>query len=222
MSQLDSSRIKLRKYSKKVGSTGDIVKMAAPKTASFIYNALRVGPRLILRSAFELFRANNVTRVLSALILISFDTFSLAKGRISKKQFVINVVLALMMLVGGTAGWVLGTEILSLLIENAVLSILAGLIGAGVLGTALGMLWDKIIHIFWRDDTEEMLEILNHEFLRLCHHHGLNQDEAEDLSQKIIVKDQLIKDIYAQADRHGFASSVLRHHFKEKEFEGNV
>ena len=207
----------------KLGSTGEIIKLAAPKTVQILYNALRIGPRLILRSAFELLRANTITRLLSALILISFDTINLLRKRISKKQYVINVVLAFMMLVGGTAGWLFGKEIIGVVVESAALAIIFGLVGAGIFGTALGMVWDRIIHRFWRNDSDEMLEILNQEFLLLCYKNGLSQQEAEITKLKVeaFLKEQFLKDMFIQENREAYAQSALLVYF-EKEFDRNV
>jgi len=205
-----NSALQLTIQKKKIGSANDIARMAAPKTAQMLYNALRVGPRLILRSAFELLRANMATRVISVVVLLVIDKFSLIKGRISVKQFIINVTLALMLLVGGTAGWMLGSHALSLIIENLILGIIAGLLGAGILSALLSFAVNKIIHLFVQDDTEDMLEIYSQCFAALAEEHMLNNEEICAVTDSICMSRELISDIFAKkTDRHGYAHAKL-------------
>ena len=209
-SEICESCLKLAIQKKKIGSANDIARLAAPKTAQMLYNAMRVGPRLILRSAFELLRANMITRVISVVVLLAIDKFNLFKGRISVKQFVINVTLALMLLVGGTAGWFLGSHALSLIMESLVLSILAGLIGAGILSAGLSFLVNRIIHLFVQDDTEDMLEIYNRCFADLCKEHGLTSDEICTAAENICMSKEMVRDIFTEkADRMAFACTKL-------------
>jgi len=209
-SQICGSCLKLTIQNKKVGSANDIARLAAPKTAQMLYNAMRVGPRLILRSAFELLRANMITRVISVVVLLAIDKFSLIKGRISVKQFIINVTLALMLLVGGTAGWFLGSQALSLVMESLVLGILAGLIGAGLISAGLSFIVNKIIHLFVQDDTEDMLDIYSQCFANLAKEHGLNHDEICTAADNICMSKEMVRDIFtAKTDRMAFACSKL-------------
>ena len=204
------SSLKLAIQKKSVGSANDIARLAAPKTAQMLYNAMRVGPRLILRSAFELLRANMITRVISVVVLLAIDKFSLIKGRISFKQFIINVTLALMLLVGGTAGWFLGSHALSLVMESLVLGILAGLIGAGIISAGLSILVNKIIHLFVQDDTEDMLDIYNQCFSNLAREYGLNHDEICTAAENICMSKEHVRDIFTvKTDRMAFACSKL-------------
>ena len=210
------SALHLKIQKKKISGTGDIARLAAPKTAQMLYNALRVGPRLILRSAFELLRANMVTRVISVAVLLAIDKFSLIKGRISVKQFIINVTLALMLLVGGTAGWVLGSHALSLVVESLVLGILAGLIGAGVISAGLSFAVNRIIHIFFTDDTEDMLEIYTQCFRTLAAQHRLSMSEIEAATDAIAMSRQMVQDMFAEKEnRPALAQAVLAPHVEE-------
>ena len=213
--EVTQEALKLQIIKKKIGNANDIVKLAAPKTAQVLYNAMRVGPRLILRSAFELLRANMVTRVISVVVLLAIDKFSLIRGRISVKQFVINVALALMLLVGGTAGWVLGSHVLGLVVENIVLGIFAGIIGAGVLSAVLGIVVNKIIHLFVQDDAEDMLEIYSQVFAALAYEQQLNIGEIEAAKESIAMSQQMVKDIFVEEDRMAFAKLTLEPHVLE-------
>jgi len=208
--EICESCLKLAIQNKKIGNANDLARLAAPKTAQMLYNAMRVGPRLILRSAFELLRANMITRVISVVVLLAIDKFSLIKGRISVKQFIINVTLALMLLVGGTAGWFLGSQALSMVMESLVLGILAGLIGAGLLSAGLSFLVNRIIHLFVKDDTEDMLDIYNQCFAALAEEHALNEDEICTAADNICMSKEHVRDIFSEkTDRMAFACSKL-------------
>ena len=211
-SKISDTLLKLCIRKKQISSANDIARLAAPKTAQVVYNAMRVGPRLILRSAFELLRANMVTRVISVVVLLAIDKFSLIRGRISVKQFVINVTLALMLLVGGTAGWLLGGRALSLVVESLVLGIIAGIIGAGVLSAALSWLVNKIIHLFVKDDTDDMLAIYSQVFEALAKQHMLNDYEIDEITERIGMSRQMVKDIFVQEDRFAFARGIIEPH----------
>jgi len=187
----------------------DVAKMAAPKTAQMAYNALRVGPRLILRSAFELLRANIITRVLSAVVLLSIDTVSFIRKRISLKQYIIDVTLAAMLVVGGTAGWVLGSHVGSVLLENALLLLLAGMIGAGVLGAVLGAVAGRIITIFVQDDNADMLVICNKVYEDLAAEYALDETTQEAVADEIYICDKMLKDMFCQKDRTAFARAYI-------------
>ena len=204
--------LKLTIIKNKIGSPSDLAKLAVPKGAQVVYNAMRVGPRLILRSAFELLRANMVTRVISVVVLLAIDKFSLIRGRISVKQFVINVSLALMLLVGGTAGWILGSHALGMVVESLVLGIIAGIVGAGVLSAVLSVVVNKIIHLFVQDDTEDMLDVYSRAFAALACAHRLNIAEIETAKINIGMSKQMVKDIFVEEDRPAYAHAALEPH----------
>jgi len=193
----------------KIGSKKDIAKMAAPKAAQFIYNALRVGPRVILRSAFELLRANTITRVLSAAVLLSIDTIALVRGRISRKQYVINVTLALMLLVGGTAGWYLGSGAAAVIAEGVAVGIVAGLVGAGALGAGLGIAAEKLVGTFVKDDTADMLDICNKTFCNLAETYSLTDAEAGQAAETVRIETAAIRDMYASRDKQAYAYEMI-------------
>ena len=194
----------------KIASTEDIVKIAAPKSVQFLYNFISIGPRVILRSAFELLRANTITRVLSCAVLLSIDTVSLIRGRISVKQYLINISLALMLLVGGTAGWIVGGHIVSLtIIENAAIGILAALTGAGVFGTGLAYACEKIISLFFKGDTEEMLEIFNQEFYNEVSARCLEEDEIAQVRDSIELTPQVTSEMFVCEDKREFAKTII-------------
>jgi mannose/fructose/N-acetylgalactosamine-specific phosphotransferase system component IID len=89
-----------------------------------------MGPRVIFRSAVHLMRANLLTRILSAVTLLIVDAYALARGRITRVQFLKNFVMSLLLVASGTLGWELGTRWLVLEFAGGAAEILAGMVGA--------------------------------------------------------------------------------------------
>ena len=198
------------KKKSKIANAQDMVKIAAPKTVQFLYNFITIGPRVIMRSVFQLLRANTITRILSCVVLLSIDTVSLVRKRISLKQYLINVSLAFMLLVGGTAGWVFGGYLIGMtLIENAAIGILAALIGAGALGAGLAYIWEKILSLFIKGDTEEMLEIFNHEFYNEVTANSLEEDEIAIARDSIELTPEVTSEMFVCEDKRDFAKSII-------------
>jgi len=218
---LENKRIDYKKYKlnvkkkSKVGSKEDLVKMAAPKAAQVLYNIVTIGPRLILRSAFQLLRANIITRILSAIVLVSIDTYLFVRKRISLKQYLINVALAALLLVGGTAGWYAGQNVGYILFQNAVIGIIAGVIGAGVLGFGFGAVFEKIIGKFVKDDTADMLEICNGVFCNLAEKYDLTEEQAEKVVEALQLDPPTIRKMYASPDKTTFACELIEPCLKE-------
>ena len=207
---IDYSKYKLGiKKKSKLGSKEDVAKMAAPKLVQILYNILHIGPRLILRSVYMVMRANIVTRILSALVLVIFDTISLIRKRISFKQFCINVTLALMLLIGGTTGWYAGESIAGILFENVVIGIIVSIIFAGLFGFALGAITEKIFKRFVKDDAAHMLEICNDVFCELAQKYSLTPEQAETACTTITIDASTIRNMYATKDKASYAKTLI-------------
>ena len=79
-------------FFKKVKSE-NLLKLIFPKVATMVMNFVRIGPRVILRSAFQILRTNIWTRLVSTVLLLFFDVYNFLKGRISRKQLFIDLIL---------------------------------------------------------------------------------------------------------------------------------
>lgn len=201
--------LKLKKQTK-ISSKEDVAKLVGSKGIQMFYNLIRLGPRVIVRGAFQLLRVNLATRLLSALFLIFFDGLSFVRGRISLKQFLINAGLALMLLVGGTFGWYVGSGAIQLVfLENAALGILAGLLGAGAFGTVFGNLWEKAAKRFVKDDAASMLPILNDSFNELVGEYGLSPEESKRLMEEIEIDKKMIQHLYASPGKDVASRELL-------------
>jgi len=209
--QIDYSQYQLSiKKQSKLSSKEDIAKLAAPKLAQVLFNIVHIGPRIILRSAYMVLRANIITRIISAAVLMVFDTISFIRKRISLRQYFINVILALMLLFGGTAGWYAGEYFIAwILIENAVLGFVICIIGAGFLGWIAGFVTEKIINRFFKDDSYDMLVICNEVFCGLAREHNLTPEQAEKAVESILINKSVVRNMYAAKDKVAFARDFI-------------
>jgi len=208
-----------RRIELKKGKTGllggkGLAKMVVPKLATMVMNLVAIGPRVILRSAFQLLRTNIWTRIISTFVLVSFDLYSFLRKRISRKQLIINLVLSLSLLAGGTVGWIFGTNsVLFIVAENTVIWIAAGIAGAGIISAVLNALCKKVMGRFLKSDVEDMLDFINNEFEILVQKQGLSDDEANELAENIAIDDKICISCYSKADKKKYAKEVLLPYF---------
>ncbi|MDR2702966.1 MAG: hypothetical protein LBB58_01300 [Cellulomonadaceae bacterium] len=105
----------------KIASKG-IAKLVLPKASKILTNVIQLGPRVVLRSATQLLRVNPVTRIASVSSLTIVDIYLLAKKRISRQQFYINLAYSLTMFLGSTIGWYAGSQLAAQLALDAILA----------------------------------------------------------------------------------------------------
>jgi len=91
--------------------TKGVAKFVMPKASKIVTNLIQLGPRVILRSAQQLLRVNPLTRLVSVTSLVAVDAVLLAKSKISRDQFFINLAYSLTMFAGSTVGWYTGNQI---------------------------------------------------------------------------------------------------------------
>ncbi|MCL2368278.1 MAG: hypothetical protein FWC72_04720 [Oscillospiraceae bacterium] len=195
---------------------GNLVKLIFPKLATMAINLVQIGPRVILRSAFQILRTNIWTRLISTFLLVSIDLFHFFRKKISKKQLLINLLLSATLLAGGTAGWVFGTNsVLAIVAENTVLWILAGLVGAGVLSTLLEKLCRRVLGRFLKSDVEDMMELINEEFACMIAEHALDEAQAEAIAETIQICEKVCISCFCKADKQKYVREVLVPYFSE-------
>jgi len=196
---------------------GNLAKLILPKLAAMFVNLVSIGPRIILRSVFQILRTNIWTRLISALILVFFDLYHFAKKKISKKQLFINLILSAALVVGGTAGWVFGTYSIGRIVaENTVLWIVAGLIGAGVLSAIADKIGKKILGRFIKTDVEDMVDLINEEFEQLACEYALCEEDICALAKEVELSDKICMECYSKMDRKKYARELLVPHFKKR------
>ncbi|MCL2719321.1 MAG: hypothetical protein FWE14_11140 [Lachnospiraceae bacterium] len=180
---------------KKILSNLDtIIRMITPKLVTILINAIRGGSRVILRSTVQLLRANMLTRIISCLTILLMDIIDLSRRRISKIQFIRNLVLSGLLILFGTIGWNIGASWFAI-------EILGGLIGAAVMSMASNSLFDRLIEIFIKSDKQCMLQVVN----------DCLADYPE--SERVAFTKQLspgqLKKMYASKDREQFVLEFI-------------
>ena len=194
--------------------TGNLFKLIFPKVATMVLNFVRIGPRVILRSAFQLLRTNIWTRLLSTILLVSFDFYNFFKRRISKKQLFINLVLSLSLLVGGTAGWLVGTHgALLIVAENTLIFIIAGLIGAGLFSSFLERMSRWGLGFFLSNDVEDMLIVINEAFNQMLEEHHLSYEQGCTVAKAVKIDEQICLTCFTKSDKKKYIRKVLMPYF---------
>lgn len=194
--------------------TENLLKLIFPKVATMVLNLVHIGPRVILRSAFQLLRTNIWTRLLSTILLVFFDFYSFFKGRISQKQLFIDLILSLSLLVGGTAGWVAGTSgALLIVAENTFLFIVAGLIGAGAISAFLDRLSRRVLGHFLSNDVEDMLVVINEEFVQMATEYQLSFEQTSDVAKKIEINEEICLTCFTKSDKKKYIRKILEPYF---------
>jgi len=207
-------RIELSKSRKVFPGVKGLVKLVVPKLASMVMNLIAIGPRVILRSAFQLLRTNIWTRLVSTLILVSFDLFNYARKKISTKQLIINIVLSLTLLTTGTAGWMFGTNsVLGIAAENTLIWILAGLAGAGLISAVADTICRKVLGLFLKSDVEDMLDFINNEFELMSEENGLSAAQMDELAKLVKIDNKICVNCFAKSNKKKYAREILGPYF---------
>ena len=197
---------------------GNLVRLLLTNVTTMGINLISIGPRVILRSTFQLMRANIWTRIISTIVLITFDLYNFFRKKISKKQLVINMILSSLLLGGGTTGWAFGTNTVSVIVaENTVLWIVAGIIGAGTFGSVFNAIGRKILGKFFKSDVEDMVELINEEFEEMAKQHSLDEKKRELIVEKVYVDDKICFECFCKKDKEKYARQLLEPYFVEKE-----
>lgn len=102
--------------------TKGVAKFVTPKASQILTNLIQLGPRVIVRSAQQLLRVNPLTRLVSVTSLVAVDAVLLAKSKISRDQFFINLAYSLTMFAGSTVGWYTGNQVARQLALNVALA----------------------------------------------------------------------------------------------------
>jgi len=202
---------KIKKVIKKKKETA--AKMIAPKVVTAFTNVVRMGPRIIFRSTVELLKANLITRIISCLSLLVIDLIDLIRKRISKIQFIKNVILSALLVLSGTLGWELGTHWLSVELAGIiVVEVLVGIVGAGSLSFLTNWAACKIADKYVKSDADQMLDIID------LHISDLSKEEQEFIREHITMV--CLKKMYASDDRDAFGLELINKLKNHEKLEG--
>jgi len=190
-----------KKIKKIIKGSDSIIKLAAPKVVTAGVNVMQMGPRIILRSTVELLRANLLTRILSCLTILAFDIFDLSRKRISKSQFVINVILSLLLVIGGTIGWNFGGRWIVFEILGGMADIIGGMIGAAAAAFVSSFVFGKACDKLIESDAKKMWKIINPHIAKLP------KEEREPVRGSITAS--CLKNMFACKNRELFAEDLI-------------
>lgn len=191
-----------------------LAKAMGPKAYAVIANAFRSGSSIsgaaAINSAAKLLKGNTISAVVTTAVLTLFDVSDIVRGRISGKQMLTNFAKTSSTVVWGSAGWVGGSAVGSLVMPG-VGTVVGGLIGSLAAGGGAGFLIDKVTGKFVDSDAENMMEVIQEVFLDVCEEYLLNQDEAEKVSDELAEKlnDKSLKQMHASDDRSTFAKGLI-------------
>jgi len=177
------------------------VKLIAPKIVTGFANIFRLGPRMIFRSSMELLRANLLTRILSCVTLLVVDVYDLAKKRISKPQFVKNVILSAMLVISGTIGWEWGSRWIVLEFLGGFVDIAGGIIGAAFMSFLSNFVLDKVSGKLIETDAQKMWKILD------PHIDALPTETQEEIRDGVTCA--CLKKMYASDDKQKYAAELI-------------
>lgn len=211
-------------------ATDIVVGKLGPKVTSYIANALRNGNNIYgaaaMKNVSKLISGNFIANTVSLVILSVGDIIDIFRGRISGKQFVKDVTVTGATIGGGSVGWSAGNAVGGLIggtvggivsggaataqgakIGAKIGGVAASIMGGGVAGKAAKGVMDKVIE----DDSQEMLRIVEQEFVTICQRYLLTENEIYEmlslLKEKLSSKE--LKKIYSSENRELYAQSIV-------------
>lgn len=167
----------------------------------------------------EILSKELLTEAVVIVVLTAADVTELFRGRISKEELLKNLTVAIVVAAASTAGGYVGGAAGNVVLPGAgalIGTIAGGTLVGGVAGLASELVADKI----YKSDADEMFEIISTEFQNLGEDYLINEDEATLISDELslLLKDDILKDMYASEDRCEFAIDLLKPLF-EKQIE---
>ena len=206
-----------------VGSSETIIALMGPKASALLINSFRIGQKSIygaaaMKSAAKLLRGNVITGSVAVAAFSSVDVINIFRGRISGKQLFKNLGTNASTVAGGTGGWMggaaLGAKAGAVIggpVGGTIGAAIGGVGGAALAGGAAGKAANTVLGAFIEDDAEEMVRIIEQEFVALADEYLLMQIEVEkvtDYLQSSLTCAKL-RDMYASSGRKEYAKSLL-------------
>jgi hypothetical protein len=165
----------------------------------------------------KLLRTNAITAVIAAVVTSTPDFYrAVFKRSISWQQFAKNTSINTAGVVTGTAGWIGGAAIGSILFPGigTVVCGIVGSLGAGIAGTTASK---SLANKFVKDDLERLIELLQREIEKLAFEYMLTEDEFEHTLTKINeeVNPKWLHRMFKQKDQTTFLRVEFEHLFRE-------
>lgn len=194
-----------------------IIKAAGGETANLSSAGLA-------KQAGKLLNSKLVFNVGFIAVLSVPDALDLFQGRMSQGQFVKNLAVVVVGMagteIGGIAGAAAGGAVGTYVggHPGAVIGVKAGTILGGIAGGLIGATAaDLIGDQLFKDDADEMYEIVSAKFSECCFDYVVSQKEAEALANSVNDKlnDDGLKDMFAAEDREAYARNLIEPLFEE-------
>ena len=190
-----------KKFKKILKGSDAIIKLAAPKVVTAGVNIMYLGPRIILRSTVQLLRTNLLTRILSCITILIIDVYDLSRKRISRSQFMVNLVLSLLLVVSGTIGWEFGRRWLVFEAIGGFADIIGSIIGAAIVVFVSNFAFDRACNKLIESDAKKMWKIIDPYIQMLPH--------AEQDPVRSSITNSCLKKMFACEDRQAFAQDLV-------------
>ena len=177
------------------------------KIASASFNVIASGSGVIVRSAVQLLKANLITRIISAVLLLLLDITDLYRNRISIPQFIRNALFSVLLVVVGAIGWEWGSAWIALEFLGNAVEVLGGIIGSGLAIGVVNKPFEKVCEKAVKSDSYQMMEIINPLLA------NLHSDDRKEILKRITPS--VLKAMYASDDRKEFVVNLVRQEWME-------
>jgi uncharacterized membrane protein len=184
--------------------------LLGPKASKALVELLGEKNQVITENAVSGILKNNflINTVTIAVFSVP-DAIDLFNGRISAKQFAMNLAV----LIGGTSGATLG-----MVVGGSIGGVAGGFIGGIAGGTVGKYASDTLLTTIFKSDSEEMFDIVANQFSKVSEDYLVSQNEAEliteNLSKQLSTK--TLKNMYESEDREKFANDLITKTFENQ------
>lgn len=199
-----------------VGITEKIVSKLGPKASAVLINAFRSSSQASLagaaamKSAAKLLRGNIISGTITFALFSSADVARMFCGRISGAQLFKNLLCTASSMGGGSVGMLAGAALGSAVLPGAG-SVIGGIGGAILAGTASEKAVHTISDQFIEDDADKMAQILQDVFVEESKEYLLTAKETEKsldiLSEKL--NGHTLRDMFSSIDQKEFARNLI-------------
>ena len=168
-------------------------------------------------AASKLLQSQLLVSTVTVVVLTAPDVVDLIRGRISAKQLFKDLATATAGVAGGVAGGAAGGAVGTYFVPGVGTKI--GIyIGSVAGGAAAGLGAEALLNIFFEDDAEEMLSIVQDEFHNLGVEYLIDENEAEEIANNLatVLNGTKLKDMFASEDRIAFAREMMMPLFEEE------
>lgn len=133
-------------------------------------------------TAIKFVRTNIITNLAVFIVTSVPETFNLIQGKISRPQYIKNLVVTSTSIIGGTLGSFLGAYLGPY-----------GMIGGGLAGGAIfGWASKKVSNYICKDDSERMYELIKIALIQLIHDYMIQTEDEFQRCMDAICQDKII------------------------------